>query len=179
MKEATQAAIGLAGDDEGAFERLMADQLDASFRLAVAILGDQDEARDATQDAFIAAWRQLPKLRDPDKSTAWLHRITVNAAISRLRKRTRDRVAYEAAGRQAPGPAHHDEDVVRREALRTAIWQLKPEHRAVVFLRFYEDLTVGEIARRIGIREGTVKSRLHYGLERLRSAYDGDQEHGR
>ena len=74
---------------------------------------------------------------------------------------------------------HHDEDVARREALRTAIWQLKPEHRAVVFLRFYEDLTVEQIARRIGIREGTVKSRLHYGLERLRSAYDGDQEHGR
>ena len=49
---------------------------------------------------------------------------------------------------------------------------LKPEHRVVLFLRFYEDLTVDQIAERIGIRQGTVKSRLHYGLERLRQAYE-------
>jgi RNA polymerase sigma-70 factor (ECF subfamily) len=171
--------IAIAVHDSQAFEQLMADQLDASLRLAVAILGDPEEARDATQEAFIAAWRQMPRLRDPAKAASWLHRITVNAAISRVRKRARDRTARESLGRQ-PAPtqgAPEDEAVVRRESLRAALWQLNPEHRAVLFLRYYEDLTVEQIAHRIGVREGTVKSRLHYGLERLRHAYEGPGEH--
>lgn len=176
MKDVARDPIAIARDESQAFEQLMADQLDASFRLAVAILGDQDEARDATQEAFIAAWRQMPRLRDPAKATAWLHRITVNASISRLRKSARAKAAGETLGRDGAVPVPDDEVVVRRLSLRAALWQLDPEHRAVVFLRFYEDLTVEQIAQRIGIREGTVKSRLHYGLERLRLAYEGKQE---
>ena len=176
MNKLVRDPIAIAQDESLAFERLMAEQLDASFRLAAAILGDEDEARDATQEAFIAAWRQLPRLRDPAKATSWLQRVTINASISRLRRRTRDKAANESLGRAMPNRLPEDEAVVRRESLRTALWQLNPEHRAVVFLRYYEDLTVEQIARRIGVREGTVKSRLHYGLERLRYAYEGDQE---
>ena len=176
MNETVRDPIAVARDESIAFEQLMSEQLDASFRLAVAILGDQDEARDATQEAFIAAWRQLPRLRDPAKATSWLHRVTINASISRLRKRARDRAASETLSRETPNRMPDDEAVVRRESLRAALWQLKPEHRAVLFLRYYEDLTVDQIARRIGVREGTVKSRLHYGLERLRLAYDGTLE---
>ena len=176
MKEVARDPIALARDESLAFERLMADQLDASFRLAVAILGDQDDARDATQEAFIAAWHKLPGLRDPASAVAWLHRVTVNASISRLRRRARDRAVSDVLGRGPASRPSEDEAVVRRESLRAALWKLNPEHRAVLFLRYFEDLTVDQIARRIGVREGTVKSRLHYGLERLRRAYDGDEE---
>jgi RNA polymerase sigma-70 factor (ECF subfamily) len=179
MNEAVRDPIAIAPDESQVFERLMADHLDSTFRLAVSILGDADEARDATQEAFIAAWRELPKLRDPARASAWLNRITVNAAISRLRKRARDRTASEAVGRVTPNHARDDDRVVNRESLRAALWQLKPEHRLVLFLRFYEDLTVEQIARRIDVREGTVKSRLHYGIERLREAFEGGQEQGR
>lgn len=176
MNEVARDPIAIAAGESQTFEQLMADQLDVSFRLAVAILGDQDDARDATQDAFIAAWRELPRLRDPAKATSWLQRITINAAISRLRKRARDRAASEGLSRQTPNHVPDDETVVRRESLRVALWQLNPEQRTVLFLRYYEDLTVEQIATRIGIRQGTVKSRLHYGLERLRLAYEGDRE---
>jgi len=168
--------IAIAQVESLAFEQLMAAELDASFRLAVAILGDRDEARDATQDAFIAAWRKLPGLRDPAKASAWVHRITVNNAISRLRRRTRDVAATSRLARTPATGAAAEDAVIRRESLRAALWQLNPDHRTVLFLRFYEDLTVEQIARRIGVREGTVKSRLHYGLERLRLVYDGGEE---
>ena len=164
--------VATARRESGAFEDLMADHLDESFRVAVAILGNADEARDATQEAFITAWRQLPRLRDPAKAASWLHRITVNTSISCLRKRARDRNVAGALRFAVSDGGGVDDGFVHRESLRTALWQLKPEHRVVLFLRFYEDLTVEQIAERIGIREGTVKSRLHYGLERLRQAYE-------
>ena len=172
MKEIARDPVATAHRESEAFEVLMADHLDESFRVAVAILGDTDEARDATQEAFIAAWRQLPRLRDPAKAASWLRRITVNTSISRLRKRARDRTMAGALRFAAGDGGGVDDGLVHRESLRTALWQLKPEHRVVLFLRFYEDLTVEQIAERIGIRQGTVKSRLHYGLERLRQAYE-------
>jgi RNA polymerase sigma-70 factor (ECF subfamily) len=172
VKEIARDPVSTVHRESAAFEDLMADHLDESFRVAVAILGDTDEARDATQEAFIAAWRQLPRLRDPAKAASWLHRITVNTSISRLRKRARDRTMARALRFAAGDGGGVDDGFVHRESLRTALWQLKPEHRVVLFLRFYEDLTVEQIAERIGIRQGTVKSRLHYGLERLRQAYE-------
>lgn len=172
MKEIARDPVSTVHRESAAFEDLMADHLDESFRVAVAILGDTDEARDATQEAFIAAWRQLPRLRDPAKAASWLRRITVNTSISRLRKRARDRTMAGALRFAAVDGGGVDDGFVHRESLRTALWQLKPEHRVVLFLRFYEDLTVEQIAERIGIRQGTVKSRLHYGLERLRQAYE-------
>jgi RNA polymerase sigma-70 factor (ECF subfamily) len=173
VKEIARDQVSTAHRESAAFEDLMADHLDESFRVAVAILGDTDEARDATQEAFITAWRQLPRLRDPAKAASWLRRITVNTSISCLRKRARDRTVAGALRFAAGDGGGVDDSFVHRESLRTALWQLKPEHRVVLFLRFYEDLTVEQIAERVGIRQGTVKSRLHYGLERLRQAYEG------
>ncbi|MFI5262335.1 MAG: RNA polymerase sigma factor [Candidatus Limnocylindrales bacterium] len=164
--------MAIAQRESGAFEDLMAEHLDASLRVAVAILGDADEARDATQEAFITAWRQLPRLRDPAKAASWLHRITVNTSISCLRRRAREKSVTSALALAVGDGGGVDDGLVHRESLRTALWQLKPEHRVVLFLRFYEDLTVEQIAERTGIRQGTVKSRLHYGLERLRQAYE-------
>jgi RNA polymerase sigma-70 factor, ECF subfamily len=172
VNDVARDPAAIAHRETRVFEDLMADHLDESYRVAVAILGDADDARDAIQEAFITAWRQLPRLRDPAKAGSWLHRITVNASISCLRKQARDRAAAGSLRLAAGDGGGVDDGLLHREALRSALWQLKPEHRVVLFMRFYEDLTVEQIAERIGIRQGTVKSRLHYGLERLRQAYE-------
>ena len=75
-----------AGDAD-AFDQLVRGRIDAVYRVALAILGNGADARDATQDAFVSAWRNLPRLRDLERFDAWLHRITVNAAKMVLRRR--------------------------------------------------------------------------------------------
>ena len=169
----------IAGDSGGdrpsrseAFEDLMADHLDESFRVAVAILGDADEARDATQEAFITAWRAAAATQGPGQSRVLAASASPSTRPSRAcgSGRATDR---GGALRFAAGDGGGvDDGFVHRESLRTALWQLKPEHRVVLFLRFYEDLTVEQIAERIGIRRGPSSPRLHYGLERLRQAYE-------
>jgi RNA polymerase sigma-70 factor (ECF subfamily) len=165
-----------AADRESAFAVLVERRLDASYRLATVILGDPHDAEDAVHDAAVAAWRRWSDLRDVDRFDAWFGRILVNACRDRLRSRRRrpvleldlDGAALHAAiaTPDASLPTAH------RDALDRAFATLDPDHRIVVALRFYRDLTVDEIAALIGIRPGTVKSRLHHALRRLRAALE-------
>lgn len=158
-------------DRAEAFRRLADRHLDDSYRLARAILGNAAEAEDATHDAFVAAWRSWGSLRDPARFEHWFDRILVNTCRNRLRRAARHPVRdiseQLVAGPDAALAQAHDRDVVA-----TALARLDPEHRIVVALRFYRDLSVDEIAQRIGVRSGTVKSRLHYALRRMHDALD-------
>lgn len=160
---------GVRGRDE-AFRRLADRHLASSYRLARAILGDALEAEDATHDAFVTAWRRWGQLRDPAAFEHWFERILVNTCRDRLRRRTRQRV------REVEPVVAVEDDVARatqdREIIGRALARLDADHRVVVALRFYRDLTVDEIAHRLGIRAGTVKSRLHYALRRLHDDLD-------
>jgi RNA polymerase sigma-70 factor (ECF subfamily) len=153
-----------------AFRLMTARQLDKAYRLAWAILGDAQEAEDATQDAFASAWRNRNKLRDVEKLEAWLGRILVNSCRDRLRRRSRDRAAQALDPSRLPPVADHSEEASSRDELARALDCLDPDHRIVVILRFWADLTVEDIAQRIGIAEGTVKSRLHHSMQLLRAA---------
>ena len=154
-----------------AFRLMTARQLDKAYRLAWAILGDAQEAEDATQDAFASAWRNRNKLRDVEKLEAWLGRILINSCRDRLRRRSRDRAqALDPAC--LPPVADHTEAASSRDELARALDCLDPDHRIVVILRFWADLTVEDIAQRIGIAEGTVKSRLHHSMQLLRVALE-------
>ena len=83
-EDATVALVERARQGDAlAFERLLRDRLDGLFRTAWAILGDESDARDATQDACIAAWRNLPGLREPERFDAWLTRVLVNGCRTR------------------------------------------------------------------------------------------------
>ena len=95
-----------ARGDALAFERLLATRADGAFRIARAMLGDESEARDATQEAFVSAWRELPRLRDPEAFDAWLRRILVNAcrAQMRVRRRVREIRLDATVDPAAPGP---------------------------------------------------------------------------
>lgn len=149
--------------------------LDGAYRIARLILGDPVDAEDATHDAALAAWRRFAELREPARFEAWFGRILVNACRDRLRARRRLPISIETLGvgplRDA-GSADPADAVVRRDFLRKAIRSLSPDHREVVVLRYYADLTVEQIAERTGARAGTVKSRLHYALRRLRADVD-------
>ena len=150
--------------------------LDGAYRYATLILGDRADAEDATHDAALTAWRHLGDLRDPAKFEAWFGRIVVNACRDRLRARRRRPVHVELD----PGLSRPDanDGLAGRDALARAIRSLSPDHREVVVLRFYLDLTVDQIAARTGTGTGTVKSRLHYALRNLRAAVDAEDEGG-
>jgi RNA polymerase sigma-70 factor, ECF subfamily len=153
-----------------AFRRLADEHLDASYRLSRAILRDPGEAQDATHDAFVQAWRKWSTLRDPARFERWFDRILVNTCRNRLRASSRqatDISAEVVAASGDPFGQAHD-----RDALGTAIAQLSPDHQVVVALRYYRDLTIDDIASRLGIQAGTVQSRLHYALKRLHEAIE-------
>jgi RNA polymerase sigma-70 factor, ECF subfamily len=166
-----RAGIERDRDRAAAFGRLADRHLDGAYRLARAILRDTVEAQDATHDAWLQAWRKWSTLRDPSRFEPWFDRILVNICRNRLQRAARwqatdisDEVAIATGD---PFGQAHDRDL-----LGPALQSLSPDHRIVVALRYYRDLTIEEIAGRLQIPAGTVQSRLHYALERLHAAID-------
>jgi RNA polymerase sigma-70 factor (ECF subfamily) len=166
-----RAAVEGAPTRAAAFQDLVDRHLDASYRLARAIVGDPFEAEDATHDAIVRAWRQWPTLRDRDRFEAWFHRILVNTCRNRLRQRRTLR-PIEGSVELSVADEGHVGRPEEREWMGEALARVSPDHRAVLALRYYLDLPLGEIATRLGIPEGTVSSRIHYALAALRSALE-------
>ena len=147
------------------------------FALSFGILGSAEDARDATQETFIAAFRNLRGFRGEAKVSSWLHRIAVNQCITRQRRAAvRGETALEdeaARGVQfgapaAASPARAAERRERTEAVRRAVQSLPPELREVILLKEFEELTFQEIADTLGVPLSTVKSRLYTALRQLR-----------
>jgi RNA polymerase sigma-70 factor, ECF subfamily len=154
--------------DREAYEALARDAAPRLFLVCHRILRDLDRAEDAVQVTLIRIWRELPGLRDPDRFEAWTYRIAVNACYAELR---RDRRLVSAVRQLSDRPAGGDPPegaVADRDAIGRAFGRLTPEHRAVVVLRYFVGLSLGEIAEVVGSPPGTVASRLHYALFRLR-----------
>jgi RNA polymerase sigma-70 factor, ECF subfamily len=161
---------------DAAFVRLAEEHLDKAYRLARAILRDPAEAQDATHDAFVQAWRKWETLRDRSRFEPWFDRILVNTCRNRLRSNRWQATDISAEVALATGDhASHAED---RDVIGAAIAALSPDHQIVVALRYYRDLTVDDIAKRLGIPSGTVQSRLHYALKRLHDAIDAADTKG-
>ena len=140
-------------------------RLDAAARL---VLRDPELARDAVQEGFIRAWRDLPGLRDPDRFDAWLYRLTINACLDLARRRRRRLIEVELSPIHAPSIADHTGDVADRQLLDEALRRLDPGHRAVVVLHYFLGMPLPEVAASLGIPNGTAKSRLHYSLAAMR-----------
>ena len=162
---------GLAVEDrDEAFRELSARHVQSAYRLAWAILADDCDAEDATQDAFMSAWRQRSTLRDADQFDAWFGRILINGCRDRLRRRA---LARRLASPVVEGVApDHSSSTLERDELFAAVAELEPDQQIVVMLRFWLDLTVDDIADRLGVPAGTVKSRLHRSMLRLRAALE-------
>jgi len=159
--------------DVAAFDLLVRTRLDRSFRFACAVLGNEADAADAVQDAYVTAWRELPRLRDPDRFDAWLGRIVLNSCRQGVRRRGRVReLSLDMVDPDAATGSRQSEPggVGERDALARAIDRLPVEQRAILALHHLEDRPVGEIAARLGIPTGTVKWRLHAARRALERA---------
>jgi RNA polymerase sigma-70 factor (ECF subfamily) len=175
-----------ARGDVAAFDALLADRLDRCYRLAWSILGNDADAADATQEAFVSAWRQLPRLRDVTAFDGWLNRIVANAARMGRRHRTRLReVAVEPITadsdepttweRESRPPRQTESDaVVERDAMSRAFGRLPPEDRSILILHHVDERSVAEIAQTLGVPLGTAKWRLHGARKALERAMEAE-----
>ena len=162
-----------AGDAGERFLRLANGELDRAYRLAGLLLSDEQEAQDATQDALIRAWQSIGSLRDPAVFQAWFDRILVNICRDRLRRRRRVTFvpieSEDDGGRPgAPDGADPFRAVLDRDHAVRTMANLNPEERIVLILHYWADLTLDAVADRLGWPVGTVKTRLHHGLDEIR-----------
>ena len=147
------------------------------FALAYGMLGREEDARDATQETFIAAFRNLRGFRGEAKVSSWLHRIAVNQCITRQRRaKVRSEAALEDeveknAGSFAAPTTYSPAGVVERsqvtQAVRRAVNSLPVELRQVIVMKEFEELTFKEIAEALDLPLSTVKSRLYTALKQL------------
>ena len=158
--------------DAAAFEELTVQSTPDLYRLAAAMVGP-DEAPDMVQDALVSAWRSLPRLRDASKWESWLRSILMNRCRNALRTRGRRRQLHLVNPDDPSGPHEPVTEPMRaldaRWALEDSLAVLSADERAVVVLFYLADLPLPQVADVLGVRLGTVKSRLHAALERLRT----------
>jgi RNA polymerase sigma-70 factor, ECF subfamily len=180
--------VETVSSDEQIVERALAGEAEAFgeivrrwerriYALACGMLDCSEEARDATQETFLSAFRNLRGFRGEAKVSSWLHRIAVNQCITRQRRaKVRKESALEdeaeagAAAYPAPSaasPARTAESRERREIVRRAVQALPAELRQVVLMKEFEELTFQEIADALGLPPSTVKSRLYTALRQL------------
>jgi RNA polymerase sigma-70 factor, ECF subfamily len=158
--------------DVDAFEELVRGRIDDVFRVALTILSNPSDARDATQEAFVAVWRSLPSLRDPDRFDPWLRQITVNSARMTLRRRRRVREIALPADVDPDGlgrPLMGQGDVAATDFDR-AFERLSVDQRALLAAHHLDGRSVAGLAGELGIPAGTVKSRLHAARAALQRA---------
>jgi len=148
-------------------------RLDAAARM---ILRDHELARDAVQEGFLRAWRNLPTLRDPDRFEAWLRSLVSRSCIDVLRRRGRRPIEVELQPFDGPAAADMQSLVADRELLDLALGRLQPEQRAVIVLHYYLGMPLPDVAATLGIPIGTAKSRHHRSLAAMRAAIDTDPE---
>jgi len=173
----------LGRNEPEAYESLVRSHGGAMLAAARRILRDEDEARDAVQDAFLAAFRGLADFEGTARLSTWLHRIVVNAALMRLRRRRRKpEEPIEALLPRFLEDGHHarppaawaapDDLLARgedRAYVRACIDRLPEDYRTVLVLRDIEELDTAEAARALGMTVPAVKTRLHRAREALRT----------
>jgi RNA polymerase sigma-70 factor (ECF subfamily) len=157
--------------DPAAFEELVVSYQSIAFRTAFVIAGDAADAEEAAQDAFVKAHRALRRFRSGEPFRPWLLAIVANEA--RNRRRTRGRRTTLALRATEPEVSAEDPEATtlareRRERLLTAVEQLRADDRDVLACRYFLELSEEETAAALGVARGTVKSRTHRALARLR-----------
>lgn len=178
MREQRLVAAARGGDG-GAFETLVRLYEKRVFALAVRMCGSREDAAEASQEAFLAAWQGLAFFRGESSFSTWLYRLTSNACVDLLRREGRHRAAAgpslddEEAGLDVPDQTLSPQDEAERRELREAIDRgleaLTPEHRQVLVLREMHQLSYDEIADVLSLDVGTVKSRISRARKQLRN----------
>jgi RNA polymerase sigma-70 factor, ECF subfamily len=160
--------------DKAAFCSLAASIGDELLAVARRILRDFDLAEDATQQALLSIWRDLPQLRDPARFDAWSYRLLVRACYAESGRNRRWLPALRVVSADEPTMDGRLDSVVDRDQLERGFRRLSFDHRAVVVLRHSLDLPLEATAEILGIPPGTVASRLHHAMRGLRAALEAD-----
>lgn len=169
------AVFDTTGDaaDMPSWSQLVAQHGDRVYRLAYRLCGNAHDAEDITQEAFIRVFRSLDRYK-PGTFEGWMHRIVTNLFLDSARRRAR--IRFEALPEDAervPGRERSPEQVLAEETfdpvLQRALANLSPEFRAAVVLSDIEDLSYEEVGRILGVKMGTVRSRIHRGRAALRA----------
>jgi RNA polymerase sigma-70 factor (ECF subfamily) len=161
-----ESPSGASGDRE-AFEALVEQYLDRLYRAALRLTGSPQDAEDALQDALLSAYQHWGEFRHASAGGTWLYRITVNAALSRARRRRPEEYLTDT-GYGQPDVVDWSEDLARRveadelrSVLESGIVRLHEDYRVVLVLRDVEGLSTAEAATILDLSEAAVKSRLH------------------
>ena len=170
----TDLVIRAQRGDKEAYSLLATEIADHYLAVARRILRDLDLAEDATQQALLAIWRDLPQLRDPARFEAWSYRLLMRACYAEGRKERRWAPNLRLLPGDEPTAADGYSSVVDRDQLESGFRRLSIDHRAVVVLHHYLDLPLERVAELLGIPVGTAHSRLHYAMRGLRAALDAD-----
>lgn len=162
--------------DESAFQELFLHFGSRIYRTALRILKEEQSAEDALQETFMNVYRASNRFRGESKVGTWINRITVNVCLEMLRKnkkhlqRTETDISeqIELADIRRPDPFQHLHKMEVANKVQLALKSLSRKHRLVVQMHDLEGHTIKEIANRLGVAEGTIKSRLFYGREELK-----------
>jgi len=177
-----QQLVELAGHgDHDAFSMLVEGRLHRAFRTASAILGNEADARDVVQEAFVSAWLKLPRLRDAQRFDAWLNRIVLNRCRDALRRRQRSReIALDGvlADTLDTASARSPELIGERldmTLLNAAFERLPLHQRHLLVVHHLHHEPVANIARQLGVPVGTAKWRLHTARRALEKAMEAER----
>jgi RNA polymerase sigma-70 factor, ECF subfamily len=160
--------------DEEAFASLAVAAGDRLHAVAHRILRDLHLAEDATQQALLAIWRDLPQLRDPARFDAWSYRLLVRACYAEGRKERTWTPGLRLLDSDVPMQGDASNSVIDRDQLERGFRRLSIDHRAVVVLHHYLDWPLDRVADVLDIPAGTARSRLHHAMRALRAALDAD-----
>jgi RNA polymerase sigma factor (sigma-70 family) len=162
------------GGDQEAFADLVYAVADRFLAVSHRILSDIDLAEDATQQALLSIWQDLPQLRDTARFDAWSYRLLVRACYAEGRKQRRWAPNLHLLPADEPAMGDGMSSVADRDQLERGFRRLTIDHRAVVVMHHYLDMPLDRVADTLGIPVGTVNSRLHYAMRGLRAALDAD-----
>jgi len=170
----TDLVVRAQRGDREAFADLAATIADRFLATSHRILSDIDLAEDATQQALISVWQDLPQLRDPARFEAWSYRLLVRACYAEGRRSRTWTPNMRLLPSDGPSQADGSSALADRDQLERGFRRLSIDHRAVVVLHHYLDMPLDQVAEALGIPAGTARSRLHHAMRGLRAALDAD-----
>lgn len=160
--------------DASAYAVIATGIADRFLAVARRILRDADLADDATQQALLSVWRELPRLRDPERFDAWAYRILVHACYAEGRRQRRRSARIRWITDDEPAAPDDLGAIHDRDQLARGFHRLSLDHRSVIVLHYFLDLPLDQVAGILGIPVGTAHSRLHLAMRGLRAALDAD-----
>lgn len=161
--------------DQRAFDSLATELVSRFHAVAYRVLQDADLAQDATQQALISIWRDLPQLRHPERFEGWAYRVLVRACYKEAGRQRRWRFRWSARPDDEAVTADPSAVIAERDRLSRAFARLSVEQRAVVVLHHYLGQTQGQVAETLGIPVETARSRLRHAMRGLRAAIEADE----